>query len=146
MTSKQEKFCDEYILSGGNAAAAARSAGYSLNGANVKGATLKKNPAVKQAIEARLDEIRSEKTVDARELLEFLSSTVRGEILETFITQSGKRFEVKANVASRLKAAEMLCKIYGLFKRGDDEPKTDGAALLMSTLEKIWQKQQAEAG
>lgn len=142
MTIKQEKFCDEYILSGGNASAAARAAGYSVNGSNVVGNRLLARPDVKGEIKSRLDEIRSEKVVDEKELLEFLSAVIRGEVVEEIVVPSGKKICAKVNCANRLKAAETLCKIYGLFKRGDDEPKIDGGALLTETLLQVWSKQE----
>ena len=89
---------------------------------------------VRQAVNQRLDEIASEKIIAEQELLEFLSSVVRGEVEEEIAVPSGKKVIVKCNCNSRLKACEMLCKIYGMFKRTDDEPKVDGGQLLIKTL------------
>lgn len=144
MTTMQKKFCDEYILSGGNSAAAARSAGYSSRGAKVVGSKLLAREDVRKAIDTKLAEIASEKTADAKELLEFLTAAMRGQIEEEVATNSGKVVRVKNNCSSRLKAAETLCRIYGLFKRSDEEPKDSGAELLVTTLEKIWQKEAAQ--
>ena len=140
MTSKQETFVDAYILNGGNSAAAARSAGYSLNSSKVTGAKLMKRPEIRAAIDTRLDELKSERTADVKELLEFLTSTLRGEIEEVLVVPSGKKVKVPCNCSARLRAAETLCKIYGLFRRADDEPKNDSTNLFVETLTKIWEK------
>lgn len=144
MTIKEERFCDEYILSGGNQSAAARAAGYSANGAKVVGSRLASRFDVRQAVNQRLDEIASEKIVAAQELLEFLSAVIRGDVEEEIVVPSGKKIKAKCNCNSRLKACEMLCKIYGMFKRVDDEPKVDGGQLLIETLEAVWRKNDKE--
>lgn len=145
MTIKQEKFCDEYILNGGNSAAAARAAGYAAESARVTGSRLINRQDVRQAVNQRLDNLASEKIIAEQELLEFLSSVVRGEVEEEIAVPSGKKVIVKCNCNSRLKACEMLCKIYNMFKRTDDEPKESGAELLTTTLLSIWQKEEKES-
>lgn len=142
MTTKQKRFIDEYILQGGNQSAAAIAAGYSENGAKVRGSILAARSDVRGAIDAKLDEISSAKTADAKELLEFLTAVMRGEIEEVLVVPSGKKVKVPCNCSARLRAAETLCRIYGLFKRDEAEPKNTGAELLINTLEKIWQKEQ----
>jgi len=138
MTHKQKTFCDEYILTGGNSAAAARAAGYAVDSAKVTGSKLLKRPDVRSAIDTKLESLISEKTADARELLEFLSAVMRGQIQEEVVVPSGKKVKVKVNCASRLKAAETLCKIYGLFKRVDDEPKNDFTEMYVEALNAVW--------
>lgn len=139
MTTKQENFCDEFILSKGNATQAAKNAGYSSNGAKVTGAKLLKRSDVRESIDARLDELKSAKIADEREILEFLTASMRGEHTEEIVTNSGKKFELPIRCSDRLKAAEMLAKIFGMFKRSDDDAdKVDGAALFVETLQKIW--------
>ena len=145
MTERTKKFCDNFIRNGGNAAKSARDAGFSPNSSKVTGSRLMARDDVRNAIGERLSELESERVADAKELLEFLSATMRGEIEEEIATNSGKVVRVKCNCNSRLKAAEMLCKVYGMFKRTDDEPKDTGAELLITTLESIWQKDSDEA-
>jgi len=144
MTERQKTFCDSYILSNGNSAAAARSAGYSPNGAKVTGSRLLARDDVRNAIGERLSELESERIADAREILETLTAIMRGNSQEEVVVPSGKIIRVKVGCANRLKAAEILCKIYGLFKRADDEPKTDVAELYVDTLTAIWEKQSDE--
>lgn len=139
MTTKQENFCDEYILSKGNATLAAKKAGYAPANAKVTGAKLLKRSDVRESIDARLDELKSAKIADEKEILEFLTASMRGEHTEVIVTNSGKKFELPIRCSDRLKAAEMLAKIFGMFKRSDDDAdKVDGAALFVETLQKIW--------
>lgn len=105
MTEKQKRFIDFYIQNGGNATAAAKSAGYSTKTAYSIGDRLLKNVEVSQAIEKRLEEMSNSRQADATEILEFLAATMRGEI------QSA---EQAATVRDRLRAAEILCKIHRL--------------------------------
>lgn len=141
MTTRQENFCDEFILQGGNASAAARASGYSANGAKVTASNLLKREDVRRSIDDRLESLRSEKVADERELLEFLSAVMRGEMTDDVVTNSGKRFTVRTSTANRLRAAETLAKIYGMFKQREDEPAIDGAALFVSTLERIAERE-----
>lgn len=139
MTQKQENFCSEYIANGGNASAACRAAGYSERSAKVTGSRLLKRSDIREKIDNRLDEIKSTKIVDETAILEFLSDTMRGEIEDIVVTPGGKKIAIPCRVSDRLRACEMLCKVYGLFKR-DDEPKDTGANLFVETLTRIWEE------
>lgn len=140
MTIKQRNFVDEYIINGGNGAAAARKAGYAECTAKARSSRLLRRDDVRQTIDTRLDELQSEKIVTQAEILEFLSSVLRGEVKETIVTPGGKKFVIPVRCAERLRAAENLCKIYGMFKRDEEENKNSGAELLISTLSKIGEK------
>ncbi|MBV5336638.1 MAG: terminase small subunit [Deltaproteobacteria bacterium] len=63
MTPRQQQFVVEYAICG-NAADAARRAGYSANGANVTGAQLLANPSIKSAI--TIERQRNAKKLDIR--------------------------------------------------------------------------------
>ena len=138
MTEKRKRFCDEFILNGGNAAAAARSAGYSPKGANVTGAQLLADGEVRSTIDGRLESLRGEKIADEQELLQHLTTIARGETTDESATPSGKVVTLKTNTATRLRAIETLLRVFGAFKK-DNEQKNDGAQLFISTLEKAWQ-------
>lgn len=138
MTRQQERFVDEYILAGGNAATAAKNAGYKSSAAKVTGARLLKRPEIRQSIDARLDELKSEQVADERELLEFLTAAMRGLHTEFVVTNSGKKFELPIRCAERLRACDMLCKIYGMYRRDAEDDKPSGMELFVSTLEKVW--------
>lgn len=67
LTQKQQRFVDEYIISG-NATQAAIKAGYSKKTAAVTATENLRKPNIKAAIEKRNEEIKSEKTADMTEV------------------------------------------------------------------------------
>ena len=139
MKQRYQRFIDEYILRGGNAAESARQAGYSAKVARQVGSKLLNKPEIRRAIDDRLKEIESQRIAKQQELLEHLTAVVRGEITETVVTNSGKSFEVAVSERDRLKAVEMLLKVYGAF-REPVEVKVDSCQLFVDTLTKIWQE------
>ena len=117
MTEKQIKFVDEYIKSL-NAAESARRAGYAEKNADVTGAKLLVNPSVKSEIEKRLAEIKSVRTAELQEVLEFLTLVMRGAIEEEVAMSVGygktarvEKVKVKPKMKDRLRAAEHLLKL-----------------------------------
>lgn len=137
MNERQKNFCDQYILSGGNASEAARKAGYSKKTARVIGQENLLKPAIRESIDDRLKELESERVADAQEMMELLTSIARGKITEQVVTANGKKFTTPAKIADRIRAAEDLLKIYGAFKEKLDV-KVDTSQLFVETLEKIW--------
>ena len=77
---------------------------------------------------------------DTQEILEHLTSVVRGELTEEVVTNSGKKITAKVTQRDRLKAAEMLLKVNGAFREQVDV-KVDSSTLFVETLEKIWSKE-----
>lgn len=117
LTLKQQKFADEYIISG-NATQAAIKAGYSAKYANTNAVKLLQNTTLKAYIDERLSELSSKKIADQDEVLQFFTSVMRGEILEPYALGIGNGaqqiIEVKPNAATRKSAAVELAKRYGL--------------------------------
>lgn len=118
LTLKQKRFADEYIISG-NIEQSAISAGYSKNYARAQAHKLLANVGIKNYIDERLKILDSEKIADQKEILEFLTSAMRGEVTEPILRNSGD-FEqvivdVKPNVATRKAAAELLGKRYKMW-------------------------------
>ena len=136
MTEKQLRFVDYYVQTG-NASEAARQAGYSHRTAYSIGEQLLRREDVRAAIDARLKELESTRIAETQEILEHLTSVVRGNVTETVVTNSGKQFDVAVSEKDRLKAAEMLLKIHGAFREQLDV-KVDSTQLFVQTLEKIW--------
>ena len=126
MTRKQKRFCDEYLIDL-NATQAAIRAGYNEKTAYSQGQRLLKNVEVKDYIDAKLAEIQSEKTAQAQEVLEYLTSVMRGEHTEQTLRLVGDGVQQITDIAvpakDRIKAAELLGKRYGLFK---DNLQMDG--------------------
>ena len=99
LTEKQKRFCDEYLVDY-NATQAAVRAGYSAKSAYSIGEENLRKPELKTYIDERLEQLRSAKTATAAEVMEFLTEVMRDE---------------DEGSVSRLKAAELLGKRFGLF-------------------------------
>lgn len=118
LKGKQKKFADEYLLSW-NAADAARKAGYSENSAASIGSENLRKPHIAAYIRARA-QARDAVTVAAEEeLMAFLSSVVRGNVMD--------QFGLEPTLADRLRAAENLMKRYmdGGYKYGETKREED---------------------
>lgn len=118
MTLKQQRFADEYIITG-NATQAAIKAGYSQKYANTNANKLLQNTTIKDYIDERLAKLESEKIATQEEVLQYLTSVMRGEKTEPLLVLDGegtqKVIEAVPNVQSRTRAAELLGKRYGTF-------------------------------
>lgn len=118
MTLKQQRFADEYIITG-NATQAAIKAGYSQKYANTNANKLLQNTTIKDYIDERLAKLESEKIATQEEVLQYLTSVMRGEKTEPLLVLDGegtqKVIEAVPSVQSRTKAAELLGKRYGTF-------------------------------
>lgn len=140
MTDKQRKFCDEYLIDC-NATRA-----YKLAYPNVKsesaatsGASrLLRNVKVKTYIDEQLEKISSEKIADAKEVMEYLTTVLRGESQSEIVVIEGtgdgcsdaRKMNKAPDEKERLKAAELLGKRYGLFT---DKLEVDGNAKVVIT-------------
>ena len=115
LTLKQKKFADEYIISG-NATQAAIEAGYSKKTAYQTGAENLRKPQIKSYIDERLKVIESKKTATQQEVIEYLTSVMRGEQREQTLIGMGQGFQetiyIDVSAKDRLKAADLLNKIH----------------------------------
>lgn len=126
LTVKQRRFVDAYIETG-NAAEAARRAGYKSRNADVMGRENLRKPTVRKVLEARLKEIEDKRIAKAKEVMEFLTSSMRGEIKEEVVVVEGtgdgcseaKTIEKQIGANDRIKAAVQLAKRYGLDRPED---------------------------
>lgn len=122
LTVKQKRFVTEYIIDH-NATQAAIRAGYSERTARSQGQRLLTKVDIKKAIKELQDEIRDGNIAEAKEVEEFLSLSMRGEITEeVVVTENIGDFMSEARVISkqlsgrdRIKAAELLGKRYAIF-------------------------------
>lgn len=122
LTIKQKKFADEYIISG-NATEARIKAGYSKKTAYSMGSENLKKPELKSYIEERMAEIESQKIADQKEVMEYLTSVMRGnEKQEQLITiglgegmTRAETFDVEVSAKERIRAAELIGKRYGMW-------------------------------
>lgn len=112
LTLKQQRFVDEYIISG-NATQAAIKAGYSKKTTNRIATENLSKPVIKTAIDKRNAEIQSEKTMDMQEVMELLASIARGETTEETVTNKGDVIETATRNSDKLKALELIGKRFG---------------------------------
>lgn len=126
LTDKQRKFCDEYLINC-NATRAYKAAYPNVkkdSSAAVCAAKLLRIAKVQEYINQQLDKISSEKTADAKEVMEYLTSVMRGESQAEIVVIEGtgdgysdaRRMSKAPDEKERLKAAELLGRRYGLFK------------------------------
>lgn len=118
MTPRQQKFCDEYLISG-NATEAAIKAGYSRKTAKQTGSENLSKPNLRAYIDEQLAKIHSAKIADAEEVMKYLTSVMRGEHTEQVLKLVGEGVQtvtdIDVSAKERLKAAELIGKRYGLF-------------------------------
>lgn len=126
MTDKQKKFCDEYLIDC-NATRAYKTAYPNIkndHSARTLASRLLTKVDIKTYIDEQLDKISSEKTADAKEVMEYLTSVMRGESQAEIVVVEGtgdgcsdaRRMNKAPDEKERLKAAELLGRRYGLFK------------------------------
>lgn len=126
MTDKQRKFCDEYLidLNATRAYKAAYPHVKSEGAARACASKLLTKANIKTYIDEQLDKISSEKTADAKEVMEYLTSVMRGESQAEIVVIEGtgdgcsdaRKMSKAPDEKERLKAAELLGRRYGLFK------------------------------
>ena len=118
MNAKQRKFCDEYLIDL-NATQAAIRAGYSEKTARQVGQRLLTYVDISAYINEQLERIHNERTADAQEVIEYLTSVMRGEYTEQALQLVGDGVQeicdIEVSAKDRLKAAELIGKRYGIF-------------------------------
>lgn len=123
LSEKQKLFAQEYVKDT-NATQAAINAGYSERAARSIASRLLKNEEVKSYITELMAEIKSKKIADATEVLEFLTSIMRGEeqeysnisvtVEDGVEMETSKKGRFTPKIEDRLNAAYELLKRYPL--------------------------------
>lgn len=115
---KQKRFADEYIISA-NATAAAIKAGYSKKTARSIGQENLTKPDIKAYIDERIEKLESAKIATQEEVLQYLTSIMRGDQQEKTLISIGELgqeiVDIDVGAKDRIKAAELLGKRYRLF-------------------------------
>ena len=111
LTPRQKDFC-EYYLQTGNAAEAAKKAGYSEKSAYAIGQENLKKPVISQYIAKRMEKQDKALIADSNEVLRFYSAVMRGEVKD--------QFGLDASLSDRLKAGDSLMKRYAAGDRSQD--------------------------
>ena len=114
---KELKFAEEWLKTT-NATQSAIKAGYSARTAYSAGNRLLKKVDVKQYIDERLAEMKENSIADTDEVMQFLSSTMRGDIPD--------QFGLDPALNDRIKAAELLGKRYKMFTDKQEISGADG--------------------
>ena len=122
MNAKQRRFAEEY-LKDLNATQAAIRSGYSERTAYSQGQRLLKNVEIKNAIKEVRESIQDGNIATIKDIEEFLSMSMNGEIDEEVVVTVGtgeghsEAVKVRKEISTRdrLKAAELLGKRYGLY-------------------------------
>lgn len=121
MTEKQKRFCDEYLIDC-NATRAYKAVYRNIKSdvvAATNGGRLLRNAEVQKYISDQMEELHSEKTADAQEVMEYLTSVLRGESKSSVLARdeigAERVIEKPPDEKERLKAAELLGKRYGLY-------------------------------
>lgn len=118
LTVKQQRFSDEYIRTG-NAYQSAINAGYSKTYAKGNVVKLLENVSVKSYIDKRLEELKKESIAEQNEILQYLTSVMRGEMTEQTLVGQGEGYQEIDNIdvgaKDRIKAAELLGKRYRMW-------------------------------
>lgn len=139
MTDKQKRFCDEYLIDC-NATRAYKVAYPNVKKdevASVNGSKLLRNTKVKTYIDEQLQKIKNDKIADVKEVMEYLTSVLRGETKSAEIVVEGigdgcseaREMLKEPSEKDKLKAAELLGKRYGMWREkvevsGIDEEKS----------------------
>ena len=101
LTPKQKAFADEYLICG-NATEAAKKAGYKQP--HVQGSQNLGKLSVSSYIAERQKQIESSRIADVKEVMEFYSAVMRGEVKD--------QFDIDASITDRLSAGRELMKRY----------------------------------
>ena len=114
---KQRRVAEEYRVRG-NIEQSAVKAGYTRSYASGNAHKLMANVSIKAYIDERLEVVNSEKVADQQEVMQFLTSIMRGEVTEPVPIFAANGFQevkdLKPNVQARRAAAVDLGKRYGM--------------------------------
>lgn len=125
MTPKEKKFADEWLIdcNGTRAYMAAYPNVKNSKSAGVLANKLLAKASVRQYVDEKLAELSSKKIASAQEVMEYLTSVLRGKSSAEIVVVEGtgggcseaRAVQKKPDEKEKLKAAELLGKRYGLY-------------------------------
>lgn len=133
LTEKQERFCQAYVLNGGNGSGAAREAGYDGNSTSIF-TTLAFENLTKPDIVARIKELREaigeSFGVTAEEVIYGLRE-VRKRALQEEVgyDANGEPLQFESDLSAANRSIELLGKIRGIFIDRQELTGKDGGAI-----------------
>lgn len=157
LNDKEKFFASEYIINKGNAYQAALSAGYAKQTAKhayqwledpQQNPTIRRKlnfkPELKAYIDEQLEKLQSEKVADAQEVLEYLTSVMRGESTAQVVVVEGtgdgcsqaRTMMKNPDEKERLKAGTELAKILGISREKID--LTANQVVLVDSVPEDW--------
>ena len=125
MTEKQRLFCLEYLkdLNGSRAYKSAYPNIKSDNAARVRASQLLDKLEIQKFIQEKLEKIEEAKIADVKEIMQYLTSVMRGESKADVLAMCGDGCQEVINKPpdekERLKAAELLGKRYQMWTSTD---------------------------
>lgn len=144
LTDKQKKFIEEYLvdMNGTRAYRVAYPSVKKNETAAALASRLLTNDKVKKAIEPILASMSSDRMATATEVMEYLTSVMRGDSTAEIVVVEGlgdgvseaRRFKKAPDEKERLRAAELLGKRFGLFK---DKVEVSGLEAEQSKLDSL---------
>lgn len=125
LTNHRHELFAQGIAKGLPASQAYIQAGYKARGnaAESSASKLLRNPKVSQRIAEIADELKANAIADAREVQEFLTAAMRGQLTEELLTREGSLVTAKPQIKDRVRAGELLGRAQGIFlptAAGDD--------------------------
>lgn len=124
MIDKHKRFCDEYLIDCNGARAYHAVYGGDKEQARIKASKLLTKDNVKEYIQNKMKEIASEKVATAEEVIQYLTSVMRGEETEYLLNAKGEPTQIEVTAKDRIKCAELLAKRYGILT---EKTKIEGA-------------------
>lgn len=137
LTEKQKRFC-EYYVEEPNATQAAIKAGYSEKTARIIGAENLTKPNICEYIDSLLEQSRSQRIATAQEVMEYLTTVMRGESEAEIVVvegvgkgySKGRTMKKKPDEKERTRAAELLGKRFGLWTEKQPDYDADGVKIV----------------
>lgn len=131
LSPKQARFCQEYIIDL-NATQAAIRAGYAPKRAAEQASKMLKVPKIRAYMDSLMEAKNKELIADQDEILQYLTSVMRGQnkSIEIVVegtgdgTSAARTMEKEPSEKDRLRAAELLGKRYGMYT---DKMSMEGA-------------------
>ena len=123
MSERMLLFCEEYLKDKELNATQAYLRAYpntkSINTAQTNSSKLMAREDIREYIDKRLDEIHDKNTADIKEVMEYLTSVMRGTCTSSVLSLCGDGMQEviskPPDEKERLKAAELLGKRFGMF-------------------------------
>ena len=124
LTQRQIRFVQEFMKSNNVTQAAIRS-GYSKKTASVQGSRLLTNVKVAEYVDAINERLESDKIADIQEVMEYLTSVMRGDTKDQFDLDASlsERTRAASELAKRLDVRAKTLNIEGVVNIIDDIPE-----------------------